>query len=329
MNFIYKLHQSFLTGRIPLIFTFLFFVLFRFLHSSEETDAALLWGSSVIQASTAFFLLYLNQTFIMIRERSLLPAFFYLLLTGTTPRLFSDIVGSASALAVSICFYFLFSSYQKTSSQKEALNIGLLIAIISMFWLPALILFPLFWYGMYKFKSFNLKTFAATLTGLFIVYLFVFSWSVYIEDLEFFTGKFSYENTLAEISLLSRGIEDWLVIGLLVILLVLSGINLFMAGISEKIRAITTLSFLYFFSFIVFILSLIGKDVENNWILILYIPLSYLFAHYFTLTTQKWTSWLFVFSVLFFIVLYFLIENRFPIEVFDNLRNTILTFFQW
>ena len=307
---IYRLHKSFFTNRTPLIITFVIFIIFHFLKK-EEGDTFALWSSTIIQMGIAIFMLYLSQTFVIIRQRSLLPAFFFLLLTGTNTTLFFDPLGSTAALIVTFCFFFLFSTYQNPNSQKEILNLAVLIGIVSLFWFPVLFLFPLFWYGMYKFKSLNFRTFFASLTGIIIVYLFLFSWSMYKDDLTIFSNRFPDFRSLWNFQFFYLNLKDWLITGVLFILLMLSGINIFMAGISEKIRTITTLRYLYAFALLIFVLFFIHMQKESEWILILYIPCSYLFAHYFTLSSNRWISWLFFFTILFFVSMFFIPDTLF------------------
>ncbi|MCC8146000.1 MAG: hypothetical protein LIO93_06100 [Bacteroidales bacterium] len=275
----------------------------------EDGDAPALWSATLLQMGIAIYMLYLSQAFVIIRQRSLLPAFFYLLLTGTNPALFFDPIGSIAAFGVTFCLFFLFSTYQNSQSQKEILNIALLIGLISLLWFPVLFLLPLFWYGMYRFKSLNFRTFFAGFAGILIVYLSLFCWSLYKEDLSIFFDKIPDLSSLWSFQSFGFTLKNWLMMGMLFFLLILSGINIFMAGISEKIRTIITLRYLYLFAFIIIILFLLNINWGSEWTLILYIPFSYLFAHYFTLATQKWSSWLFLFTIVFFIGMYFILDS--------------------
>lgn len=298
-----QLHKSFLTSQIVLTITFVFFILFHLLRIKDGNSTEL-WSSMLIQMGIAVFLLYLNQTFVIIRKRSFLPAFFFLLLTGTNSSLFFEPRGSILALSVVINLFFLFSTYQNPNSQKEALNISLIISGISLLWFPIIFLFPLFWYGMFRFNSLNWKTFFASITGIIIIYLFWFCWSLYQNDLSLFTNKILHFHTIWDIQLFKFNLKDFLILGLLFILFVLSGINIFMAGISEKVKTIFSLRYLYLFTLVVFILFITKAVGEKEWILIMYIPLSYLLGHYFTLITRKWNSFLFFFTILFFILIF-------------------------
>ena len=104
----------------------------------------------------AFLLVRLNAIFILIQERTFLPAFFFLLLTGFYyPHLqFSEyIFGSISMLFV---LGVLFSSYKKEPNSWRFFDAGLILGIGVLFyarmiyflpivWIAQLILRPLVW----------------------------------------------------------------------------------------------------------------------------------------------------------------------------------------
>ncbi|GHT38765.1 hypothetical protein FACS189437_00370 [Bacteroidia bacterium] len=264
-----------------------------------------LWGSTFLQIGIALFLLYLTQTFGIVRQKTLLPAFFYLLLAGTHPLFFYDLTGSVSAMVIALSLLFLFNSYQNSLSQGDVFNISLLLTLCSFYWFPILLFFPLFWYGMYRFRSLNFKTFFASLTGFLLIYLFIFTWSIYKGDhLAFFFRMLPDFKTVGTIQLFSFGIKEWITNGFVFLLFILSGVKIFMAGVSEKVQAMTILGYLYVFAFIVYVLYLIQNQWAQEWFLILYIPLSLLFAHYFTLSYKRWTIWLFLLTIVFFLIKY-------------------------
>jgi hypothetical protein len=298
-----QIHKGFVSYRFSLILTLLVFIALRLSGSSRESMISL-WGSTLIQIAIALFLLYLTQTFSIIRHKTLLPAFFYLLLTGTNTQFFQDLTGSVSAMVIVLCMLFLFSSYQNPLSQGNAFIISLLLTLCSFYWFPIFVFFPLFWYGLYHFRSLNFKTFLASLMGFVMVYLFIFTWSVHKNDLTLFTSCLPDFRQLWNIHLFSFGIKVWIMNGFLALLLILSGVKIFMASVSEKIQSMTTLSFLYVFTIIVYILSLIQNQWQKEWLTILYIPISLLISHYFTLSYKQWTIWLFLLTIFFFLMEY-------------------------
>jgi hypothetical protein len=77
-----------------------------------------------------------------------------------------------------------------------------------------------------------------------------------------------------------------------------------MSGVAEKVRAMTILRYLYVFALLIFIFILLQNDGEKTWTPVFYLPASFLISHFFTLSNKNWTSWLFFFTILFFLGLF-------------------------
>jgi hypothetical protein len=251
------------------------------------------------------FLLNLTQRYVIIREKTFLPAFFYLLLAGVNPLYFYDLRGSVAAFLVVLCLLILFDTYQKPLSQRNALNMSLVLTLGSLYWAPLLLLFPLFWYGMYWFKSLNFKTFFASLMGLAAVCLFLFAWSIFKDDWTVFVQMLPDWSALWDFRFPPLVTVTELVTNIFLgILFVLSVVQIFMAGVSEKIQARTFLSYLSALAAVIAILFLGQNQWEKEWSLILYVPVSLLFAHYFTLAQRLAGMWLFLFTIVFFLSMF-------------------------
>jgi hypothetical protein len=298
-----KIHKYFVSYRFPLILTILVFIVTR-LPGTGDWLSISLWGSTLLQIGIALFLLYLTQIFGIIRQKTLLPAFFYVLLTGTHPMFSYDLTGSVSAMTIALCFLFLFNSYQNPLSQGNVLNISLLLTLCSFYWFPVILFFPLFWYGMYQFRSLNIKTFFASLTGFLLIYLFIFTWSVYKGDLNIFLNLLPDFETIGTIQFFTFGLKAWIMNGLILFLFILSGIKIYMAGVSEKVQSVTTLSYLFVFALVVYVFYLVQNQWKQEWLLILYIPISLLISHYFTLSDKLWTIRLFLLTVVLLFLFY-------------------------
>jgi hypothetical protein len=294
-----KIYKSFITGRFPLIATIIIFIALRFLN--ENWTSATLWAITIIQIIIAIFLFYLNTTFVIIRQRTLLPAFFYLLLIGTDPSFFYDIEGSFSALIIVFCLFFLFATYQKPESQACAFNISILLTTGSFVWSSLLFFFPLFWYGMYRFRSLNFRTFFAGVTGFLMIYLFIFTWSIFKNDLNIFLDSFPNLDNLWDVHLFNFNPKEWIITGFIAFLFILSGVKIFMSGVAEKVRAMTALGYLCVFALLIFIFALLQNNWEKAWTPIFYVPVSFLISHFFTLSHKNRTIWLFFFTILFFL----------------------------
>ena len=297
-----KIHKSFVTSWTPLLIALLIFVALRIFWIDRGKPWEL-WGSMLIQIGIAMFLLFLTQKYVIIREKTLLSAFFYLLLVGTNPLLFQDLRGSIAAFLIVFCLWILFDTFQNPLSQRNALNISLILALGSFYWVPLLLFFPLIWYGMRQLKSLNLKTFFASFMGLGVVCLFLLAWSVYKNDWAVFLQVLPDLSALWDFRFpLSMDIKELVTNSLLGILLLISAIDIFMAGVSEKVQSRTFLGYLTVLAVVFSMLFLFQNQWEKEWLSILYVPISLLFARYFTVSQKLGTVWLFLLVIVFFLL---------------------------
>jgi len=296
-----KIHRKLLSNRL-LLFTIVFvFIVVRLYYMSNQWDNAILWGSLLIQMGIAFFLLQLNHIFNIIQKRTFLPALFYLLFTGGNPIFFDDIKGSIAALCIVLCYYFLFSSYQNSRSQARAMNISILLVLGSLVWTPLLFFFPVIWIGFYCFQCFNGRTFFASLTGFIIVYLFIFTLSLYQGDKTIFLSFLPQTDTLLIIHKPDLTIFEWITCGFLFINYLIIGINLFFFNISERRWVISILSYFFISTFIGFIFFFLQSEYKSSWGLIIYIPIAFLTSHFFSRTNNRGIYYLLLLFFLFFI----------------------------
>ena len=301
-----KIHRSFITSRVPMIIAVLIFIALR-IPWIDDGEALELAASTLIQIGTALFLLHFTQKYTIIQQRTLLPAFFYLLLVGTNSLFFYDLRGSIAAFLILFCLWILFDTYQNPLSQRSVLNISLVLTLGSFYWPPLLWFFPLLWHGMYQLKSLNIRTFFASLMGLAVVGLFLFAWSVYKNDWLVFIQIVPDFRALWDFRIPSlASIKETVTNIFLVIMFTLAVFNIFIVGVAEKAQARTFLGYLSVLTVAVSILFLGQNQWEKEWLLILYVPLSIVLAHYFTLSQRLSTVWLFLLTVLFFLAKIFL-----------------------
>ena len=297
-----QIHNTLISGRFTIIVFIVLVFVMRVYAQSDLKDIAF-WSTLLLHFGIALALLRANYLFAVIRTRTVLPTVFFLLMTTSSPMFYSEWKGSLAVAGAMICTVFLFDSYQKPESQTNALNIGLLLTLCSFVWAPIICLFPLFWIGFYSFKSLNFKTFFASITGVVVVWLFVFVWSIYNGGVQVFIDVFSAFGDILEIHPFTWNFREWIVFGFVLILVIISGVNIFISGISEKIRTETYLKKLFLASVSIAI-ALVLQSECHIWILLVYLPISVILSHLFTLSTRRATSWTLIFFIFFFLGIY-------------------------
>jgi hypothetical protein len=300
---IINLHKSFLVRRWILFLATVIFLGMR-LFWPIKGDPVEFWLSALLQAGIAFFLLFFTKKNEIIRQKTLLPAHFYLLFAGTNPLFFNNPRATIAATLVMLCIYLLFNNYQNKRSQRNMLSMTLILTL-GAFYCPFLwLLFPLFWYGMIRFKAFTLKTFMASITGLAAVALFLASWSIYQSDWTILEQTLAQAQAVCTFQYRPPTLGEWPVIVLLLFLFLLSGYKLYMAGISEKIQSMNMLRLLYSFAFVFIFLYFFQNEWRSEWLLTLQIPLSVLAAHLFTIAKRRAEMRLFLLILLLFLSFY-------------------------
>ena len=294
-----NIYKQFLTSKL-ILFTIVFaFIAVRFFPISSQWNNLSFWGCLFIQIGIAFFLLQLNQTHSIIQGYTLLPALFYLLFIGINPVFYYDIKGSIAALCFVLCCYFLFDSFQKPESQVNALNISLLLVLGSLLWTPLLFLFIILWIGFYHFQCFNVRVFFASLAGFIIVYLFIFTFSIFQGDKNIFLSLLPQIDTLFSFQKPHLTIFDWITCGFILLIYFIVGVNLFLSDISERVWTVSVLSYFYISSSILFLFFILQTGYQSSWGLICYIPITFLFTHFFSHSNKQGMHYL---LLLFFIL---------------------------
>lgn len=302
-----KVHDAFVSNWITFVVYVCVVLAFRFW--SDWSNFAL-WGNTLVQIGIAFFLLQLNHIFTIIRRRTLLPMLFYIILVGCNPIFNLSLTSSLAALLMMVNYLFLFQTYQKPNSQLSALNISLILVLGSLFWPQFLLFFPIFWIGFYWFHSFNLRVFLASLTGIVVVYLFVFAWSIYRNDWRLFLSFLPKLGEIFSVGKPNLSNYEWISLSVILFTYIFAGFNLFIGSISEKIITISFLKYLYVSSFFIFAVTFVQSEYRSYWESIAYISIALVLAHYFTLANKQYVKILMLIFLLTLLIVGFL--QHFP-----------------
>jgi hypothetical protein len=243
--------------------------------------------SFFIVTMMSIILVNFNTTDFFINERTFLPAFFYVLLSGLFPQnqLLNPVVPASLFLMMAIIR--INSSYRKAGTAYNFFDAGILISTGSLFygnliWFGLLIIA-----GILIFRTVTIKEIAVSLIGLVTPYIIVFG-------IYYLLGK-----DLQALSMVIKsnlfGISDGFtftritVAALIFIILVIimSFVYLLFTMNIKKIKARNTFYLLIW----VFLISvgiyvfLPSVSVEITWLMI--IPVSYFLTHFFLYVRKK------------------------------------------
>jgi hypothetical protein len=267
------------TGTVPAMWIASFNVHYRILS---------MLVALLIILTNAFLLIQLNTIHIFIPVRTQLPALFYIVLAAVFNPTHQLTPAMVVSLLVILILFRLFVTYKTDGPSVNFLDAGFLIAVASMIYFPAILLFIFLLVALVILRPLNWREWVYVFLGLMLPYLFVVS-GYYLagvpvsEFFQGFGGLFQHhKQTFSIIQLIG-----WLfVIGMLIYS------SYFMASAIDKMkihgRKIFMLFLWLFLTAIGIYLVIPGAGMDM--VSIAAIPLSYLFSHYFCNCTRNWIN---------------------------------------
>ena len=269
---------------------------------SHEYDSLIGFGMLCI---VAILIQQTQYTLSLIREKSALPFFFFLLFSSSNPSQQSVIPEMIGAFCFVLSLYQLYCSYHNDASYSKAFNWGFILAFASLFWAPILWIVPLYWYGMYHLRSLSTRSFMASVIGLLTPFWLTLGFCVY-------THNYTILSQIAA-ACSSFDFNGWdgdlygtLAIMLISILTLASAIHIIMNEYRDNERTRQYLSITFIFSVYFLLLSLFFEKQSSGFILIASVPSSVLIAHFFTVNWSRWIRILFILTFFYFITLFIL-----------------------
>jgi hypothetical protein len=243
-----------------------------------------------LTAGGGFLIHRANYMLAIIREKTLLPFFLYLLLVSSNPDFFPLNAASPGVFFLIPAFYQLLASYREAGSTRNAFNAAFLIGLGSLFWARILWFLPLFWGGMYQFKAMSLRTFLASLTGVGVVYWFLVGWCVWTSDYAALPRPFAAlprPSLPAADALGGLQTADWLYVLYALFLCSIAIVNIRLHEQEDSLRARRFLSFLSLFFVASFALFLFYRQSAGEFLSVACMPASILLSHFFTVKAGK------------------------------------------
>jgi hypothetical protein len=245
----------------------------------------------VLLCANGYMLIQLNTIHVIIPVRTQLPLLFYTILIIGVNELHQLTPALISASFLILVFYRIFHAYKADGISKNFLDAGILIALASLFYLPAIGFFFFLITAIFILRPVNWRELVFAFIGILIPYIFVFSiyyligkpLSDYINDISGSINRHIFSKTLPNI------------IGLVYVgFLVLTGSYFMIFSIGTmKIHARKFfLVLLGYFLFCVLLYLIVPYDVTGIAYFIA-VPLAYLFTHYFIKCRRNWGNELF------------------------------------
>lgn len=252
----------------------------------------------------AFLIHRANYALVLIREKTLLPLLLYALFISTNPDFFPFKATSFSVFCLILALYELFTSYHDAEATDKAFNAAFIIGAGSLLWIHILWFLPLFWLGMYNFRSLAPRTFMASLLGVSVVYWFVLGWCVWQRDFTPFTIPFSALFKVRVLMVQGTGLMDWIGFTYVAVLTAIASLNILTHEYEDNLRTRQFLSFLIALAVWSFGLFFLYEQSSEEFLEMACVPAALLIAHFFTVARSKYVFWTFHLTVILLVTLF-------------------------
>lgn len=257
----------------------------------------------ILVTGGAFLLNYIVSAHEVLGRYTYLPALFYVVLMSCTrqmltlhPLLFANIF-------IMLALHKLYSTYRRDLAFAQVFDAGSLVAIACLFYLPAIVLFPIIWVGLAVLRPFIWREWLISLFGLVMPFLFVAVFYYWYGQLRYLWEDkmlFPIKNRFFQFQL-SRSFIMLLVV--LSWLFLLSAAQLITGIRVSKLKAKNTLLVLVWLSLFSAVSMLLAPTVSVTYYAFLVLPLAIFFANYFSVVKRGWWAelmfWLLVGSIIF------------------------------
>ena len=131
----------------------------------------------ILFMSTAFLVDYLNTRFILVNERTYLPAWFFVIITGLYPGIFSLNPVLPAALLIVILLHFLFTVYKAAPNCYRFFEAGIILGTAGLFYAPVVYFILFIWISAFLLRPFYWREWLYPLLGVMAV--FTLAWGYY------------------------------------------------------------------------------------------------------------------------------------------------------
>jgi hypothetical protein len=220
-----------------------------------------------------------NFRFVIVRGKTVLPFLFFLLLNSVNPDFFPIRPISIAIFLILFAMFELFGSYQNQMAAGRMFNMMFFLCVGSLIWPYILWLIPVFWIGMYQFRILNIRTFSATLLGLFTFFLFLSGWSIWKHDSSVFINMVQCLSDFRIVFANESRLTEWPKPLCFCFLMIVLLFHISSQETEQSIRTRHFLSFLFMFGFYAFILSFFYADTFVDFECVFYLSTSLLASY--------------------------------------------------
>ena len=204
-------------------------------------------------------IILLNNRYNIIRTRTLMPIFIFNILIGVWHQTHIYVKAHFALTLVFAAFFMFFEMYRNKNASTEAFTGSFLISLGCLLVKPLFILLPVFWIGFVMFQSFSLRTWLASLFGFLNPLILFFAINIYF-NLEVLTIDHFSSGLSPVLFVQNLSVHELIYTFAMLIIILVSSAGLFPNLRNDSIQTRSRLSFIAFFSIVLFVISIFNAN---------------------------------------------------------------------
>lgn len=227
----------------------------------------------------SFMILHLNMVYDFIQIRTFLPSNIFIFIVSGLLSLHTLHPVYFGTLFLLLCIYRIFNASENEKAGSKAFDAGFFLSVGSLFYLNLIFFFPVIWAGLILlWRKRDWRDFAMSLTGMFLPWLFVFTW-YFMADSQEELWKVVVQNVITPNSLLQNSITFRVYLAFLTMITLWC--SLFLLGQYDTKKSSTRKYFKIFF--MIFVISIVlfflVPASSQEILVVMAVPLTFLFSN--------------------------------------------------
>jgi hypothetical protein len=256
----------------------------------------------------SFFVAQLGSSFLFMKKRSYLPGIIYLTTISSLQVLHSLLPVHLATLLVLISIYLIFETYHKNVEITYTFNASFFLALASLFYLPAVVLFPLVWISIFVLqKDDNWRLLAIPILGFGTPWIFMWAYS-------FMNGSYTHLwRTIVNMLWTNHNsyLLDPYFLVLSAVIIILAALGSFsILSVYQRIKVSARKYFVIFYwmlgLLVVAGLGLMSIGIEI--VVLSTVPVAYIISHYLVTESRyrqkEVITWLYLATMVFVLIFY-------------------------
>ena len=261
--------------------------------------------ASVLVFGQAMLINYLVNKYNLLGKPTFLPALMYI----TASALFTPFLVLSPPLLCNLLviwmLFKLFDLYKGEDAISTTYDLGMLVAVGSLFYLPFIYLFLVIWIALITFRPFNWREWMAGVMGYITIFFFLAVFYYLNNRLGQFAGIWLPLGTKFP-NRVNIDYYNYLVLIPVIIILLLCFLKLRQNFLKSYVQVRKSFQLLFFVFLIAGLSFYVKAEFSLNHFLLCAVPVAIFFAYYFLYATNKW-----VYETLYFLLLLSIIYFQF------------------